>query len=96
MTSRSHHVPAGFQLMPAASSSAPINDNAADERLSEEQLAERTGTELVLWEQLRTSGDGPPCLRLGDVVLYRWSLVEKWLSARARIDTFGSANVPAR
>jgi len=51
------------------------------------RLAALTGIAASTWTKRRLTGDGPPHLKVGRRVLYRWQDVETWLAAKARQST---------
>ena len=42
-------------------------------------LDENTPFSGSFWNQKRVSGDGPPYIKVGSRVAYKWADVEKWL-----------------
>jgi predicted DNA-binding transcriptional regulator AlpA len=55
--------------------------------MDSEQLAPVLGTTPGQLAQWRFRGDGPPFIKLGRSVRYRWSDVEAWLDANTRTQT---------
>lgn len=52
-----------------------------------EQVAQLVGTSVGQLAQWRFHGDGPPFIKLGRSVRYRWSDVEAWLDDNTRTQT---------
>ena len=50
--------------------------------LKRREIAARTGLSESLFEKLAVTGEGPPMIRVGRAVLYRWDDVSAWLEAR--------------
>lgn len=55
--------------------------------LRPEALASHTGIAVKTLAKWRCSGEGPPFVRAGGVVLYDMRVVDEWLSARMRAST---------
>lgn len=53
-----------------------------DPLLETSQLVEMTGTTPQFWENLRTTGGGPEFIKVGRLVRYRKSAVDRWFSER--------------
>ncbi|MGI3187080.1 helix-turn-helix transcriptional regulator [Nioella aestuarii] len=49
--------------------------------LSTEALATITDTSKSTWEKMRMRGEGPPYIKVRNLVWYRWADVEAWLAA---------------
>ena len=47
------------------------------------EVAAKTGLSQSLFEKLAVIGGGPPYIRVGRAVRYRWPDVEAWLISRA-------------
>ena len=55
-----------------------------DERMmTERELAERTRISPRTWQQWRGAGGGPPYVKIGRAVRYRWSQVEAWIASQS-------------
>lgn len=52
------------------------------EYLDDRDLFELTTMSRAFWAKLRVTGGGPPYLRVGRRVVYRWADVAAWLDAR--------------
>lgn len=53
-----------------------------DPLLDTAQLTELTGTTAEFWGNLRTKGGGPEFIKVGRLVRYRKSAVERWFDER--------------
>ena len=53
-----------------------------DPLLDTSTLVEMTGTTPQFWENLRTTGGGPEFIKVGRLVRYRKSAVERWFEER--------------
>jgi predicted DNA-binding transcriptional regulator AlpA len=62
----------------------PASPTAIEQLLDDHELESITGRARSTWQKARLTGDGPPFIRLGRLVRYRRSDVEKWLAAHAR------------
>jgi len=51
--------------------------------ITEREVAERTRTTVHMWRNRRSAGDGPPYLKVGRAVRYRWSQVEAWITTQS-------------
>lgn len=51
------------------------------------ELTRRTHLGKSSWDKIRMTEDGPPYIKIGRRVIYRWSDVQSWLSAQARTST---------
>lgn len=49
--------------------------------------ARRLGISAGFLNKARMSGEGPPYVKIGKAVRYRWSVVEAWLAERERLTT---------
>lgn len=63
----------------------------APDFLTTQHLAERTGIAASTWSKRRVTGDGPPYIKAGRRVLYRWRDVEAWFATQARTSTSDAA-----
>lgn len=54
----------------------------SDPLIDTAQLAKETGMTTVFWESLRTRGGGPDFIKVGRMVRYRKSAVERWFGER--------------
>lgn len=52
------------------------------EYLDDKQVAARVGMSPQTFRQMRCDGEGPPFVRVGRAVRYRWADVSAWLEAR--------------
>lgn len=58
-----------------------------DPLLDTGQLTQLTGTTVAFWEILRTKGGGPEFIKVGRLVRYRKSAVERWFAERTVTST---------
>lgn len=59
-----------------------IPERRAPEYLNTKQLAQRLGLHFHTLEKWRVEGKGPPFIRIGRTIKYRWWEVEKWMNER--------------
>lgn len=64
-----------------------------DPLLETAKLVEMTGTTPQFWENLRTTGGGPEFIKVGRLVRYRKSAVDRWLLARTVNSTTQARNL---
>jgi predicted DNA-binding transcriptional regulator AlpA len=64
-----------------------IRPNANDPLLDTRQVAEKFGSTTQFVEKLRTTGEGPEFLKIGRLVRYRASAVDRWLDEQAAKST---------
>ena len=64
-----------------------MNPIAPDVYLTAADVAARLGISRSYLDQARVRGDGPPFVRIGRAVRYRWSAVVAWAEARAARST---------
>lgn len=55
------------------------------ELLREQEVAAKLGVHLNTMRRMRARGDGPPPVRLGRLVRYRWGDVAEWMDAQTRV-----------
>ena len=67
--------------------SNPTSPGRSAEYSDSRQTAERIGLSESFLNKARVTGGGPPYLKVGKAVRYRWSDVEAWLQARTRRST---------
>jgi predicted DNA-binding transcriptional regulator AlpA len=64
---------------------APADPQSIDPLLTDFDLERLTGRARSSWQKARLTGDGPPFVRLGRLVRYRFSDFEAWLASRPRL-----------
>jgi predicted DNA-binding transcriptional regulator AlpA len=55
--------------------------------LNQDQVADLLGISARTLERYRVTGEGPPYIKLGRRVIYRWVIVEEWVESRLRRST---------
>ncbi|WP_299436766.1 helix-turn-helix domain-containing protein [uncultured Rhodospira sp.] len=65
----------------------PHTPDPADIYLTAADVAARLGISRSYLDQARVRGDGPPFVRIGRAVRYRWGAVIEWAEARAARST---------
>ncbi len=53
-----------------------------DQLLDTVHLTKMTGTTPEFWEGLRTKGGGPEFIKIGRLVRYKKSAIDRWFAAR--------------
>lgn len=75
----------------APADTAPGAATTPDTYLTTASVAERLDISVSYLEQARVRGDGPPYIRIGRAVRYRWGAVVEWAEARAARSTSEAA-----
>lgn len=57
-----------------------MNPTGSDEYIDTAELSRRTGKAPKTYANWRVSGFGPPFVKIGASVRYRWTDVEAWLA----------------
>lgn len=65
----------------------PRSGQAADRLMEPQEVADYLLVPVATLAQWRYLGEGPPFLKIGRFVRYRWPEVERWLSSRSRGST---------
>ena len=52
-----------------------------DQYLTEKKVAELTGFSVKYLQKLRHRGEGPPYIKIGRSIRYKWSDVVKWMDS---------------
>jgi predicted DNA-binding transcriptional regulator AlpA len=91
MVSRVHAAIARRRASDHAGAEALVRSAAADdEYLDTKALAARMGFSTSFFAKLRWIGGGPPFVKFGGAVRYRWADVQKWTNERVRTSTSDS------
>lgn len=69
----------------------PHTPDPTDICLTAADVAARLGISRSYLDQARMRGDGPPFMRIGRAVRYRWGAVIEWAEARAARSTSEAA-----